>query len=241
MRGAPRRASCSTSWAWPTRWCTRPARRRPCGPAGGTVPLPPGTLLGVPTSGARLDGVLSPAGTAAARAERDRPLAWTAGGDVALGGLLRERFGDELADRLVDPLLGGVYAGRVDVLGLPRDDARARRRAGRGCTVADRGGRPAPLPSRPGSGLSARSAAAWTECAVGGLGAPRRIRRRSSTPCSARAAARRCGSARATVDAAAPPRPARLAAGCWARRGPDGARRRRGGARRARARRSPGC
>jgi len=85
---------------------------------GGTVPLPPGTLLGVPTSGARLDGVLSPAGTAVARAERDRPLAWTPGGDVALGGLLRERFGDELADRLADPLLGGVYAGRVDELGL---------------------------------------------------------------------------------------------------------------------------
>ena len=87
--------------------------------AGGvTVPLPTGTLLGVPTSAARLDGVLSAAGTAAARAERDRPIDWAAGGDVALGGLLRERFGDELADRLADPLLGGVYAGRVDALGL---------------------------------------------------------------------------------------------------------------------------
>ena len=87
--------------------------------AGGvTVPLPAGTLLGVPTSAARLDGVLSTAGTAAARAERDRPIEWAAGGDVALGGLLRERFGDELADRLADPLLGGVYAGRVDALGL---------------------------------------------------------------------------------------------------------------------------
>ena len=32
--------------------------------------------------------------------------------------MLRARFGDELTDRLVDPLLGGVYAGRVDVLGL---------------------------------------------------------------------------------------------------------------------------
>jgi oxygen-dependent protoporphyrinogen oxidase len=87
--------------------------------AGGvTVPLPTGTLLGVPTSTARLDGVLSAAGTAAARAERDRPIGWATGGDVALGGLLRERFGDELADRLADPLLGGVYAGRVDALGL---------------------------------------------------------------------------------------------------------------------------
>jgi protoporphyrinogen/coproporphyrinogen III oxidase len=87
--------------------------------AGGvTVPLPTGTLLGVPTSAARLDGVLSAAGSAAARAERDRPIDWATGGDVALGGLLRERFGDELADRLADPLLGGVYAGRVDALGL---------------------------------------------------------------------------------------------------------------------------
>jgi len=86
--------------------------------AGTTVPLPAGTLLGVPTGAARLDGVLSPAGLARVAAERDRPLEWTAGADVALGALLRERFGDEPADRLADPLLGGVYAGRVDALGL---------------------------------------------------------------------------------------------------------------------------
>ncbi len=96
-----------------------PGRAAPTVRAGGaTVPLPSGTLLGVPTPAARLDGVLSPAAVARVRAERDRPLAWTAGGDVALGGLLRARFGDELPDRLVDPLLGGVYAGRVDALGL---------------------------------------------------------------------------------------------------------------------------
>jgi oxygen-dependent protoporphyrinogen oxidase len=86
--------------------------------AGRTQPLPGGTLLGVPTSAARLDGLLSPAGAAAIAAEPDRPLRWEPGGDVALGGLLRERFGDELPDRLADPLLGGVYAGRVDTLGL---------------------------------------------------------------------------------------------------------------------------
>ena len=87
--------------------------------AGGvTVPLPPGTLLGVPTGATRLDGLLSPAAVARAAAERDRPLQWTPGADVALGCLLRERFGDEPTDRLADPLLGGVYAGRVDALGL---------------------------------------------------------------------------------------------------------------------------
>lgn len=87
--------------------------------AGGrTVGLPGGTLLGVPTSAARLDGILSADGVAAVAAEPGRPLRWEAGDDVALGTLLRARFGDELADRLADPLLGGVYAGRVDALGL---------------------------------------------------------------------------------------------------------------------------
>ncbi len=86
--------------------------------AGRTGPLPGATLLGVPTSAARLDGLLSPAGLAAVAAEPGRPLIWDRDADVALGGLLRERFGDELADRLADPLIGGVYAGRVDRLGV---------------------------------------------------------------------------------------------------------------------------
>jgi protoporphyrinogen/coproporphyrinogen III oxidase len=87
--------------------------------AGGrTARLPARTMLGVPGHDAVLDGLLSPDGVARARAERTRPLDWTAGADRSLGALLRERFGDELADRLVDPLLGGVYAGRVDGLGL---------------------------------------------------------------------------------------------------------------------------
>jgi protoporphyrinogen/coproporphyrinogen III oxidase len=85
---------------------------------GHNAALPAATLLGVPTSAARLDGLLSPAGVAAVAAEPTLPLGWERGGDVALGGLLRERFGDELADRLADPLLGGVYSGRVDALGL---------------------------------------------------------------------------------------------------------------------------
>jgi protoporphyrinogen/coproporphyrinogen III oxidase len=86
--------------------------------AGRTVPLPGGTLLGVPTSRSQLDELLSAAGVAAVAAEPQRPLRWAPGADVVLGKLLRARFGDELADRLADPLLGGVYAGRVDALGL---------------------------------------------------------------------------------------------------------------------------
>jgi oxygen-dependent protoporphyrinogen oxidase len=38
--------------------------------------------------------------------------------DVAVGALVRSRLGDEVVDRLVDPLLGGVYAGSADALSV---------------------------------------------------------------------------------------------------------------------------
>ena len=78
-------------------------------------PMPGGTLMGVPGDLSTLDGVARPA----AELDRDggRPLL-ADDGDVAVGALVRERLGDEVADRLVDPLLGGVYAGRADRLSL---------------------------------------------------------------------------------------------------------------------------
>jgi oxygen-dependent protoporphyrinogen oxidase len=87
--------------------------------AGGTVTgLPPGTVMGVPASAESVAGVLSEAGRRAVEAEPSLPELRLPGGDLPLGPLLRERFGDELVDRLVDPLLGGVYAGGADGLGL---------------------------------------------------------------------------------------------------------------------------
>ena len=83
----------------------------------GRHPLPAGTVLGVPASDAGLEGFLSPAGVARVRAEASLPPV-RLDGDVAVGGLLRERLGDEVVDRLVEPLLGGVYAGRADELSL---------------------------------------------------------------------------------------------------------------------------
>jgi oxygen-dependent protoporphyrinogen oxidase len=83
----------------------------------GRFPLPSGTLQGVPTTADGLDGVLTPAGVARVRAEAGLPPLRLAG-DVSVGGLLRERLGDEVVDRLVEPLLGGVYAGRPDDLSL---------------------------------------------------------------------------------------------------------------------------
>jgi oxygen-dependent protoporphyrinogen oxidase len=83
----------------------------------GRHPLPAGTVLGVPASADGLAGFLSPDGVARVRAEASLPPV-TLDGDVAVGRLLRERLGDEVVDRLVEPLLGGVYAGRADELSL---------------------------------------------------------------------------------------------------------------------------
>jgi oxygen-dependent protoporphyrinogen oxidase len=106
--------------------------------AGGrTIGLPGRTVLGVPGSTARLDDLLSPSALARAVAERELALDWD-GADRSVGELLRARFGDELTDRLVDPLLSGVYAGRVDGLGLPRSP--------RGWTPAPPHSRPPPTP-----------------------------------------------------------------------------------------------
>jgi oxygen-dependent protoporphyrinogen oxidase len=88
----------------------------------GRYPLPAGTVLGVPASAEGLDGVLTPDGVARLAAEADLPPLALDGdlsrNDVAVGALLRERLGDEVVDRLVEPLLGGVYAGRADELSL---------------------------------------------------------------------------------------------------------------------------
>ncbi|MCV2488064.1 protoporphyrinogen oxidase [Geodermatophilus sp. YIM 151500] len=83
----------------------------------GRHPLPPGTVLGVPASADGLAGVLTPSGVARVRAESGLPPV-SLDADVAVGALLRTRLGDEVVDRLVEPLLGGVYAGRADELSL---------------------------------------------------------------------------------------------------------------------------
>lgn len=87
--------------------------------AGGrTVPLPTRTLMGVPADAADVASVLSADGAAMVAAEPELPPLTIPAGDISLGKLIRERLGDEIVDRLVDPLLGGVYAGGADALGL---------------------------------------------------------------------------------------------------------------------------
>ncbi|MFS0696648.1 protoporphyrinogen oxidase [Streptomyces nitrosporeus] len=73
-------------------------------------PMPKGHVMGVPGDPAALGGVLSPEGLA--RIAEERGLAPTAvGDDVAVGAYVAGRLGREVVDRLVEPLLGGVYAG----------------------------------------------------------------------------------------------------------------------------------
>src|SRR6266702_3371863 len=80
-------------------------------------PLPRRQLMGVPADLDALasSGILSAAGLASALAEAGRP-ATARAGDVSVASYVGARFGQELVDRLVDPLLGGVYAGRSEQL-----------------------------------------------------------------------------------------------------------------------------
>ncbi|WP_328501218.1 protoporphyrinogen oxidase [Streptomyces sp. NBC_00457] len=77
---------------------------------GALRPMPKGHVMGVPGTASALTGVLSDEGLR--RIERDADLPRTeVGEDVAVGAYVAERLGREVVDRLVEPLLGGVYAG----------------------------------------------------------------------------------------------------------------------------------
>ncbi|MBK3579730.1 protoporphyrinogen oxidase [Streptomyces sp. MBT65] len=77
---------------------------------GALRPMPKGHVMGVPGTASALTGVLSDEGLH--RIERDADLPRTeVGDDVAVGEYVAARLGREVVDRLVEPLLGGVYAG----------------------------------------------------------------------------------------------------------------------------------
>jgi oxygen-dependent protoporphyrinogen oxidase len=81
------------------------------------VPLPATTVLGVPSAPADLADVLDPdelARVAAEPAVPGLPLV----DDVAVGTLVSDRMGAAVTQRLVEPFLGGVYAGWADELSL---------------------------------------------------------------------------------------------------------------------------
>lgn len=91
-------------------WCDDRLRR-----------FPDGLLLGIPTDLDALaaSGIVSPAGVRRAAEDLVRPADGPAPGcDESVGDLIRRRLGPEVLDRLVDPLLSGIFAGDTDRLSL---------------------------------------------------------------------------------------------------------------------------
>jgi oxygen-dependent protoporphyrinogen oxidase len=76
-------------------------------------PIPPEVLLGVPAAILPLatSGLLGPRGKIRAAIE---PLLPRRDPDDSLGRLIRQRFGGEVHDRLVDALIGSIYAADTD-------------------------------------------------------------------------------------------------------------------------------
>ena len=148
--------------------------------------LPRRQFMGVPADLSELarSGLVSAGGMARARRDLDLP-ATGRDGDVPVAAHVGGRFGQEVVDRLVDPLLGGVYAGRAEELSfeatLPALASESRRHAslaeaagalaGPAASVVNTGGPgrgPAPggagLSSAAGPGSSAAAAAAREAC-----------------------------------------------------------------------------
>jgi oxygen-dependent protoporphyrinogen oxidase len=119
---------------------------------GRMCPLPRRQVLGVPADLAELTGTGLMSSDGLARARQDLVLPATArDGDVPVAAFVAARFGHEVVDRLVDPLLAGVYAGRSEELSfeatLPAIAAESRKHA----SLAEAAGALLPDPARPGS------------------------------------------------------------------------------------------
>ncbi len=81
--------------------------------------IPSPNILGVPLDLDALAAsqIVSPQGVA--RARQKTPLAnLAAHQDISVGQLIRQQLGDEVATRLIDPLLGGIHAANIDDLSL---------------------------------------------------------------------------------------------------------------------------
>jgi protoporphyrinogen/coproporphyrinogen III oxidase len=100
----------------------------------------PRSLMGAPLDLDELaaSGVLTEEGMARARQEPSLP-ATVVDGDVSVGDLVEQRYGAEVTDRLVEPLLGGVYAGRARQISARAAIPQLLEVAGRGSLVAQAG------------------------------------------------------------------------------------------------------
>ncbi len=143
---------------------------------GALRPLPRRQFMGVPSDMAELakSGVLTSEGVARAGADLELP-ATARDGDVSVARYVGARLGAEVVDRLVDPLLGGVYAGRSEDLSfdatLPALAAASRKY--RSLAEAARSLLPAPAPPGDQDGRAAagtRAGGSVFTTLAGGLG-----------------------------------------------------------------------
>jgi len=126
--------------------------------------LPGGLVLGVPVHFDDLEasGILTHWGIARARHEPElegEPLV----GDSSIGAVITRRYGQEVTDRLVGPLLGGIAAGSVDTMSIdamaPQLAAAAHRSRSLAQALADTppsfqpGGVPDPVFAAPAHGM----------------------------------------------------------------------------------------
>jgi oxygen-dependent protoporphyrinogen oxidase len=141
-------------------------------------PIPDGLLLGVPGRIGPLarSGLLSWKGKA--RAALEPLLPRTSTDDDSIGAFVRARFGDEVHERLVDSLVGSIYAADTDrfslaevpqLAALARDNrslllAARRQRAAQGTATAASG----PIFAAPRRGMSALTAATADAFAAAG-------------------------------------------------------------------------
>ena len=117
-------------------------------------PMPAGTIMGVPTDPQTVAGLLTDDEIARLTDERvGEPLT----ADVSVGDFVDARFGPAITDRLVEPLLAGVYAGSARALSLQATTPMLWRAASAGTALIAGGSTPAVPSAQPveGSGASA--------------------------------------------------------------------------------------
>ncbi len=86
---------------------------------GKLKPIPPGTNMGIPMQIAPFATTPLLSVGAKIRALGDLLIARRQDQeDTSLGHFLRRRFGNELVDHIAEPLMAGIYAGRIDDLSL---------------------------------------------------------------------------------------------------------------------------
>ncbi|QNQ89532.1 protoporphyrinogen oxidase [Corynebacterium poyangense] len=86
---------------------------------GTLQPLPHAGMMGIPATSEPIRDLIS--AESAHRIDHETegsPIMWRRGQDMSVGRLVRQRYGDDVVDRLVSALLGGVYSCSADDLGI---------------------------------------------------------------------------------------------------------------------------